>query len=271
MFDTSGGPSFAGMKDFGKPAENKDGSPMSGDGKEVEIPVKAEDQVDENNKGTALDQAKNKEKGSSPLDKFNELFDNSTKQEPKPGDEDYVEPVKKKPTILDATEETFTKAAEKLNFTDNLPKEVLEPLGEKLGEEGVKAVLDLVNHVGRSGYVQGSSVAVASAKTALGKTDDNITSEDAITAVTIKQAGDLLVADHPQFGETALSGIAQGLQKHFLSMQPTLSPKQLADLTVEYFQVGSGTEPSKDSSTNDEKEELESNIGDFFKAIDGGG
>ena len=261
------GPNFAGVPhNFAFTGTGGDKTPMSPDNQHATIPVPAGEQGNVNPGTNPLDAkiAQNQKKeGSSPLDRFKPFFDNTPKPELKPGDAGYVAPVKPKPTILDATPEMLVKTAEGLDFTKDIPETVLKPITEKLGADAAKAILGLVNHVGRQGYVQGSSLAIASAKTALDSVGPQITTADAMNAVTLREANSKLVTDHPHFAAPELNSVAQGLQKLFLSKQPDLTPTQLAELTIGYFQAGGGTPvPKKEEST-----ELQSSIGDFFKGL----
>lgn len=253
---------FAGVPhNFGAENKSNDASPMGGDnvvatGESKVVPGAPPSNTDNtvtNPDGTTV------AGGSSPLDKFKGLFDNSPKLNADGTPATVVEPVR---TILDASHADFTKAAEGMDFTPDVTEDQMADLLAG-GEKGVAATLALINSAGKKAFAQSSATSntINAKASELSQAD---LQKQMTEKITLSAATEGVASKNANLMKPEFAPIVSAIQQRILSKFPDIQATELTDLTITYFGEMSGGESV--NKTNEEQKD-ESGIMDFLGSL----
>lgn len=195
----------------------------------------------------------NNPQGPSPLEKYKEFFDNT----PKPTATNQPAPA---PTVLDAGVTHYAKSAEKLDFSSLITPEQRAAMA-KGGEAAAGAFIDALNTVGRQVYAHSGATASSVVKKGIELSQSEIDSKMQ-QSLTLAQATSNISQTNSILTNPMYKPMVSAIQQHFLTVKPTLSPTELAELTVGYFNQ-MATAPA--APAPDPKKEDPTGLGKFFE------
>ena len=158
---------------------------------------------------------------ASPLDAFNELWNNPAKPAGDNGSYFNVD--------LDA----LNKAAQQQDFTGGITPEHLAAIS-KGGDDAMKAFADAMNAVSRDVYARSALAATKIVDTALGKSETKMRGE--VPNIVKKHTiSDTLRSENPAFTHPAAQPVIEALEKQLIMKYPQASATELRSLATTYL------------------------------------
>lgn len=195
--------------------------------------------------------------GSSPLDIYANLFDNSPQLD-KDG-----KPIQAPANILDSGVDNFAKMAEKLQFQNVATPEQME-LMAKGGQEGIAAMMEVMQNFGRQVFAHAAATSTAVTKKGLdGKSKELQTNIN--NAIRLHGLSENLLKKDPRLSNPAVAPLVAVVQQQMATKFPNDTVAQLEQKVSQYFKEGFSAFTQEPAAAQTKDEEVPFNFLDFLK------